>query len=269
MTELREPERQNREALPPVPSGREVVERVTTSTGEWQLQRRGDHFEIICNGVFLMASYNRASDRALATLALGRVAGNGLRVLEGGLGVGFTAQAILEDRRVDRLEIVEIEPHIVAWHRAYFAGLSGSPLVDPRTLLVQADLAHVPLDAGAYDAILLDTDNGPGWLIRDANARLYSADMARRFLDALRPCGVVAYWSAGRAVSLKRMLMTLGWAEEVEVADEIAPERPGTAWIYLAGPSLRSGSLRGPGGTSSPRGRARRDADTRPPGKSP
>src|SRR5438876_947000 len=54
----------------PVPSGREILERVTTATGEWQLQRTGSHYEIICNGVFLMASYNRDSDRALAALAL-------------------------------------------------------------------------------------------------------------------------------------------------------------------------------------------------------
>src|SRR5438445_12650972 len=89
----------------PVPSGREVIDRVTTATGEWQLQRTGSHYEIICNGVFLMASYNRDSDRALAALALRRVPGQGLRVLVGGLGVGYTAQAALEDPRVERLDV--------------------------------------------------------------------------------------------------------------------------------------------------------------------
>lgn len=242
MTELREMGTQSRDDAPPVPTGREVVERVTTSTGEWQLQRRDGHFEIICNGVFLMASYNRASDRALATLALGRISGTGLRVLVGGLGIGFTAQAVLEDRRVKRLEIVEIEPRIVVWHRTYFAGMTGSPLDDARTHLVQADVAHAPLAADAYDAILLDTDNGPGWLIRDANARLYSVDMSRHFLRALTPRGVVAYWSAERSAPLAGMLMGLGWVEEVEATDQIAPGCYGPAWIYLAGPSRRSGS---------------------------
>ncbi len=242
-----------------VPSGREVIERVATPTGEWQLQRRGEHFEIVCNGVFLMASYNRASDRALAALALERVrsnpidsgstvtdtsanrvgtdraAGDRLRVLVGGLGIGFTAQAVLEDRRVGRLEIVEIESVVVAWHRAHFAALCGHPLDDPRTELVQADLALVPLDAGGHDAILLDTDNGPGWLIRDPNARLYTAEATRRFLDALTPRGVLAYWSAEPTPELAEALAGTGASvEAVETEDQIAPGRPGAAWLYLA-----------------------------------
>src|SRR5712692_4375478 len=98
----------------PMPSGRTVLDRVRTPVGEWQLQRRDDHYEIICNGVFLMASYNVASDRRLATLALARLAGDGLRILVGGLGIGFTAQAVLQDTRVATLEVVEIEPVIIA-----------------------------------------------------------------------------------------------------------------------------------------------------------
>ncbi len=247
------------ETQAPVPSGREVIDRLITPTGEWQLQRRGSHYEIICNGVFLMASYNRASDRALAALALERVrsnpidscskvtdssdnrvgtdqaAGDRLRVLVGGLGIGFTAQAVLEDRRVSRLEVVEIEPVVVAWHRAYLAALCGRPLDDPRTELAQADLALVPLSARAYDAILLDTDNGPGWLIRDLNARLYTAEAIRRFLDALTPRGVLAYWSAEPAPELAEVLAGRGASVEViEVEDQIAPGRRGTAWLYLA-----------------------------------
>ena len=69
----------------PVPSGREIIARVTTTTGDWQLQRRAGHYEIICNGVFLMASYNRESDRQLARLALNRVRRDDLTVLIGGI----------------------------------------------------------------------------------------------------------------------------------------------------------------------------------------
>src|SRR2546425_2569448 len=81
----------------PVPSGREVIERVTTLTGEWQLQRAGSHFEIICNGVFLMASYNQPSDRALAALALRRGIGVGLRGSVGGVGIGYSAECAVQD----------------------------------------------------------------------------------------------------------------------------------------------------------------------------
>ncbi len=223
----------------PVPSGREVVGRISTSGGEWQLQRRPGpdgsvHYEIIANGVFLMASYNLASDRALAALALAKVPGGGLRVLVGGLGIGYTVQAALEDPRVRRVEVVEVEPAVVAWHRAYLAGLCGRPLDDPRTVLVEADLAELSLEPGAYDAILLDTDNGPGWLVRDSNARLYTPDGVRRFLQALSPRGVLAYWSAQPAPTLRDVLAAFCRVEEVEVADEMAPGRPSSAWIYLA-----------------------------------
>lgn len=223
----------------PVPSGREVIDRVTTPTGEWQLQRTGAHFEIICNGIFLMASYNRDSDRALAGLALQRVAGRALRVLVGGLGIGFTAQAALEDPRVRRLDVGEIEPVVVAWHRAHFAGLCGRPLEDPRTTLRLADVYEVAPEQGPYDAILLDTDNGPGWLVRQANERLYRQPGLTALLGALRPGGVVGYWSAEPAPRLAEDLTRAGaWVEAVEIQDQIAPNRQGSAWIYLGG--LRS-----------------------------
>jgi len=219
----------------PMPSGREVIERVTTATGEWQLQRAGSHFEIICNGVFLMASYNQDSDRALAALALRRVIGEGLRVLVGGLGIGYTAQAALEDPRVGRLEVVEIEPVVLAWHRAHFAALSGRPLEDPRAGLFLSDVHDVPLPPASYDAILLDTDNGPDWLARDINERLYTAAGVTRYLEALTPRGVLAVWSADASSRFVATLRGSGAAiESIEVTDAIAPGRPGTAWIYLA-----------------------------------
>lgn len=220
-----------------VPSGREIIQRVTTSTGEWQLQERDGHYEIICNGVFLMASYYRHSGRQLAALALQRVAGDRLRVLVGGLGIGFTAQAALEDGRVSRVEVVEVEPVIIAWHRAYFADLSGHPLDDPRTSLIEHDLFDVPMDLGSYDAILLDTDNGPNWLARDVNARIYEESALQRFLNALTPGGVVGFWSADVApVFAERLGALTGRVEAFEVPDAMAPGREGTAWIYLARP---------------------------------
>src|SRR3989442_15867022 len=96
-----------------MPSGREVIERVTTTTGEWQLQRAGSQFEIICNGGFLMASYNQPSDRALAALALRRVIGEGVWGLVGGLGVGETGEGGLEGAGGGRVGGGEIEAGVV------------------------------------------------------------------------------------------------------------------------------------------------------------
>lgn len=219
----------------PVPSGREIVERVTTATGEWQLQRRDGHYELICNGVFLMASYNRESDRELARLALQRVSRNELRVLVGGLGIGFTVQATLEDPRVTQVDVVEIEPVVVRWHRDYFAPLVGEPLNDSRTRLIEADLSNVPLSPGTFDALLLDTDNGPGWLSREENSGFYEISGITNFLRALRAGGVLAFWSAERAPDFARVLREVAnEVEEIEVPEMIAPERGGSAWIYLA-----------------------------------
>ncbi|HEY6104019.1 MAG TPA: spermine/spermidine synthase [bacterium] len=218
----------------PVPSGREIIERARTPTGDWQLQRRGPHYEIIANGTFLMATYNRASDEALAVLALARVQGERLRVLVGGLGIGFTVRAVLDDPRVSRCDVVEIEPLIVAWYEQYTAAHSGRPLDDPRAHLVVGDLGLLSLATHAYDAVLLDTDNGPDWLALDANARLYDAAGIVRSLDLLRPGGIAAYWSASASPAFAARLSRLADVETMVVADEIAPGREGTAWVYLA-----------------------------------
>ncbi len=224
--------------IDPVPSGREILARVSRPTGEWQLQLRDGHYEIICNGVFLMASYNRESDRQLARLALDRVAAAGVDVLVGGLGIGYTLQAALADPRVGRVHVVEVEPLVVDWHRRFFAPLCGRPLDDPRTELRISDLSDVPLLPGSYGAILLDTDNGPDWLVVPDNARIYTPGGVRRFLDAVVPGGVIAYWSASRAPDFAAVLADVaGRVEEVEVPDEIAPGRSGSAWIYISGPA--------------------------------
>jgi spermidine synthase len=233
----------------PVPSGREVVERVRTPTGEWQLQRRGGHYEIIANGTFLMATYNRASDEALATLTLARIRGDRLRVLVGGLGIGYTVRAALDDRRVVRCDVVEIEPLIVAWYQKYTSSRSGHPLDDPRVHLTVADLRIVSLSGGRYDAILLDTDNGPDWLALERNVGLYDRAGIARFLSLLRTGGVAAYWSASASPGFVERLNALADIEAVEVPEQIGSGRQGTAWVYLARP--REGTRVMPSGTAA------------------
>src|SRR5438552_788899 len=138
-------------------------------------------------------------------------------------------------RRRGRLDVAETEPVVVAWHRGRFAGLCGQPLEDPRTMLFLSDVYDVPLRSGSYDAVLLDTDNGPGWLVREANARLYGPQVLTDFLQALRPGGVLGCWSAEPAPRLAETLARAGASVDViEVEDRIAPDRRGTAWLYLA-----------------------------------
>ena len=105
---------------------------------------------------------------------------------------------------------------------------------DPRVHLILGDLGKVALAGRAYDAILLDTDNGPDWLALDGNARLYDTAGIARFLGLLGPGGVLAYWSASASPGFAERLQALADVEAIEVEDEIAPARPGTAWLYLA-----------------------------------
>lgn len=178
----------------------EVVERAATPRGEFQLQRRGEHYEIIANGCFLMATYNGGSERALVDLA--RRWHPGIRrVLLGGLGVGYTLRAALDAPGMERVTVVEIEPKVVEWNRTVLAAFNGGALADPRVELAVDDLARfLRTDRREpFDLIVLDTDNGPDWTVFQENALLWSEEGLRLLDGRLAPGGVLAFWSA-RAV---------------------------------------------------------------------
>jgi spermidine synthase len=176
-----------------------VLERVTTPRGELQLQRRGDHFEIISNGVFLMATYNGESERLLVTAALDAAASPS-RVLIGGLGVGFSLAAALADPRVKQATVVEIEAPLIGWNTQYLTAFNRNALADPRTRVINADLvAWIATTDERFDAICLDIDNGPDWTVTEANESLYGETGLSGVKRLLAPGGVVAYWSALRA----------------------------------------------------------------------
>jgi spermidine synthase len=220
--------------MDPVPSERVVLVRHLTPSGEIQLQQRSLPdgslaFEIISDGVFLMASYSQASERALAHQALGAVKtdpGSELRVLVGGLGMGFTLQEAL-NVGVASVDVVEKSPYIVDWNRTVFAPLNGDALADPRVRLIQDDLytflcTHA---TPAYHAILLDVDNGPSWLAHPDNARLYSLQALERWSAILTPGGGLAVWSAQPEPEfLQRMGAIFGRAEEITI---VAPDTRG------------------------------------------
>jgi spermidine synthase len=182
---------------------------VATPRGELQLQRRGEHYEIISNGVFLMATYNGESERLLVTAAL-NAAPAPARVLIGGLGVGFSLAAALGDLRAAQATIVEIEPQLIEWNRTHLAPFSDNALANPRTRVVNADLVEwIYQTDERFEAVCLDIDNGPDWTVTDANLGLYSDQGLRAVRKLLAPGGVVAYWSAHRAPAFGEHLKTL------------------------------------------------------------
>lgn len=174
------------------------VERVAGVNGELVLRRRDGHHEIVANGVFLMDTRDGRSERLLVTAAAARMPARG-RMLLGGLGVGFSLAAALAEPRVREAHVVEVEPAVVRWNRGPLAARHGDALADPRVTVHVADVAAVLAGAAdaAFDAVCLDVDNGPDWVVVPGNARLYAPPGIAAATRVLAPGGVLAVWSAG------------------------------------------------------------------------
>ena len=191
--------------------------------GEVVLRRRGAVLELVVDGVFAMDTVDVSTEVELATLALDRLpaAGHGaagLAVLVGGLGLGFTTRHLLADRRVGRVVVAELHPVLVEWVRTGLVPPAAGILDDPRVEVVVGDVrdavAAAPQDA--FDAVLLDVDNGPGFLLHPANAALYAAPFLAAVACRLRAGGVLAVWSADPAPALTSVLAdVVGPCEEV------------------------------------------------------
>lgn len=189
--------------------------------GTLRLMRRGQEFSIQLGQNELMNSRLSGSEEALAELACGRIAARpSPRILIGGLGMGFTLRAALGHLPERALvEVAELVPAVAAWARGPLAEVFGGILDDPRVRLLQADVA-APIAAAraAYDAILLDVDNGPDGLTHPGNDRLYDHAGLGRARAALRPGGVLAVWSAHPDAAFTRRLRDAGFGvEEVPV----------------------------------------------------
>lgn len=145
----------------------------------------------------LMSTCSTGSEIALAEIGCRELAQIAQpRVLIGGLGFGFTLRAALECLPCDgSLVVAELFPEIVEWNRDYLEKLYGRALEDPRLQIVASDVWD-EIDHGPWDAILLDTDNGPEAFSSSANNRLYGNVGLERMRSALTPKGRLAIWSA-------------------------------------------------------------------------
>jgi spermidine synthase len=197
------------------------------------LRQVGDHHEVVSNGVFLMDTRDGRSERLLVRAAL--EAGPDARsLLVGGLGVGFSLREAVTSDDLTRIDVVEIEPDLVAWHHAHLHHLTGDALADPRVHVVVADLQdHLRDNPDTYDVVCLDVDNGPDWTVTETNAAIYTADGITRSVAALRSGGVLAVWSAhASAVFQERLADQL---EDVRALDvEVRVRRGAPDVVYVA-----------------------------------
>ncbi len=153
-----------------------ILARAGTASGDdIILRQRSDVFEICYNGIELMSNLNHQSEDQLALRSMRRMNFAARRILIGGLGLGFTLRAVLDLAPPDaEVTVCELIPEIVEWNRGPLAHLAGHVLDDPRTRVLIGDVqAHLAAIDTAYDLILMDTDNGPESLVREANTGLY------------------------------------------------------------------------------------------------
>jgi spermidine synthase len=183
--------------------------------GELRLLRRGAEFSIKLDKNELMNSRLSATEQALATIGCATIRTRARpHVLIGGLGMGFTLRAALTVLGPKaRVTVAELVPAVVAWARGPLAKQSGDSLADPRVRIHVGDVGEL-ICAGkaAYDAILLDVDNGPAGMTRKANDGLYDAKGLRAAFAALRAGGVLAVWSSKPDATFTARLRKTGFA---------------------------------------------------------
>lgn len=170
------------------------------------MQRRGDDYELIYNGVFLMASYNGRGEQEMVGAALqpwyDAWTDGGekpfLEVLIGGLGFGLGLREALTCPMVKKVDLLELEEAVIRWNRGVLRELNGCALEDVRVNLFQEDAVHFLQNnkQNSYHAIIMDTDNGPDWLSREANSFLYSPEGTGLLQERLIPGGTLSVWSA-------------------------------------------------------------------------
>jgi spermidine synthase len=200
----------------------ELLATATAPDGEeLRLMRRGGDFMIVLDRNELMNSRLSGSEEALATMTAERLGDRAVpHWLVGGYGMGFTLRAALGSLGPKaKVTVAELVPEIIAWARGPMAGLTAGCLDDSRVAVVLEDVADlIDRGRGTFDAILLDVDNGPDGLVRQANDRLYTPAGLAAAKAALKPGGVLAVWSAAKDPVFARRIAKAGFAvDEVQV----------------------------------------------------
>ncbi len=216
------------------------VAQVPGDESELRLYRRDEEFSIRAGNRELMNSRVHGSEDALGELACAKIAERPRpRVLIGGLGMGYTLRAALHGLGAQgRVIVAELIPAVVAWNLGPLGELAGHPLRDDRVTVREVDVAVIlRAEQLAYDAILLDVDNGPKGFTRKGNDWLYAKGGLSAVFAALRPGGLLAVWSAGPDRAFSDRLRKSGFTVE-EVCVRARDARSGarhTIWIAKRG----------------------------------
>jgi spermidine synthase len=223
-----------------------------TPIGALSLRRRRelslgvDVFEIKLGDEFLMSSLFTASEIALARLGLAGLAGDGLDVVVGGLGLGYTAQAVLEHATVGSLIVVEALAPVIDWHRRGLVPLGAALAAEPRCRFVQGDFFALAASGAGFDpaapgrrfdAVLVDIDHSPDALLDAGNAAFYGEAGLALLAAHLRPGGVFGLWSnevADDAFTARLARVFAHARAEAVTFHNPLQDKPFTQTVYLA-----------------------------------
>ena len=192
-----------------------IAEARTPSGSEMVLFQHDESFLIRVDGEVLMHSRQHESELELARLGCAHLAdAPEPAVLIGGLGLGYTLRQCLDIVKPNAtVTLCELMPAVIEWNREYLGVLAGFPLSEKRVRLKQEDVVeHLARNKGAFDAILLDVDNGPSAMTDAGNSRLYGGQGIHHCRRALKPGGCLAVWSAESSKPYENALVRAGLA---------------------------------------------------------
>lgn len=230
----------------------EELDYAPTPIGAISLRRRHilslqtDVFEILLGEEHLMSSLFTASEVALADKGVAALTGEKLDVLVGGLGLGYTAKAVLAHDSVAGLDVVDLLEPVIRWHREGLVPIGTELADDPRCRLIEGDFfALAASQAGfdaqkpgrQYDAILIDIDHTPERLLHSGSKGFYTAEGLRAVQRFLKPRGIVGLWSDeapdDAIVALLADPFDMAWVEPVVFENPLQPGREVTQSVYL------------------------------------
>jgi spermidine synthase len=229
----------------------EVLDVSPTPMGDVTLWRRldpttgGDVFEVKLGDEYLMSSRFTVAEVEVASIALAALPDRELDVVVGGLGLGYTAQTVLDDPRVRSLVVVDALEAVIGWHERGLVPVSVSSSSDARCRLVHGDFFALSAADGwddaqpdrLFDAVVVDIDHSPRHLLHPSHASFYSEDGVRRLAGRLRPGGVFTLWSNDPPDEDYLALLRTAFADvscEVVSFDNPLQGRDATNSVYLA-----------------------------------
>ena len=213
----------------------EDVARATSDRGEVVLRRRGVVLELRVNGVFVMDTAETGSEVELARAALA-VVDHPRSVLVGGLGLGFTAHEVLADPRVEQVVVVELEGALIGWMRDGTIPHGPEHLADERLQVTEGDVQQALAEAAddSFDLVLLDVDNGPGYLVHETNAAVYQRPFLTECARTMTAGGAVVVWSASESAELEQAMADVFGGCEVREHPVRLQDRDERYWRYLS-----------------------------------